>query len=84
MLLNGVFYRELETAFKSPGHFSSCRLMGVSRSGFYAWLRCQDREPDPDQFERNGQLAIVAYRARQKYPDIPHAVVNYSNELSGQ
>ena len=26
--------------------------MGVSRSGFYAWLRCQDREPDPEHEEK--------------------------------
>jgi putative transposase len=29
-----------------------CRLMGVSRSGFYDYLRRQDRDPDPEHEEK--------------------------------
>ena len=33
-----------------------CRLLGVSRSGFYDYLRRQDREPDP---EREEMLSLI-------------------------
>ena len=29
-----------------------CRLLGVSRSGFYDYLRRQDRDPDPEHEEK--------------------------------
>ena len=37
-----------------------CRLLGVSRSGFYDWLRRQHREPDPEREEKLGWVKDIA------------------------
>ena len=44
-----------------------CRLMGVSRSGFYDWLRNQDREPDPEHEEKLGWVKEVAEASDHTY-----------------
>ncbi len=44
-----------------------CRLMGVSRSGFYDWLRNQEREPDPEHEEKLGWVKEVAEASDHTY-----------------
>ena len=41
-----------------------CRLLGVSRGGFYEYLRRREREPDP---ERQEKLACVRRLAEAVY-----------------
>ena len=42
-----------------------CRLMGVSRSGFYDYLRRQDRDPDPEHEEKLEWVKDLAEAFRQ-------------------
>ncbi len=44
-----------------------CRLLGVSRSGFYDWLGRQKREPDPEREEMLGWVKDVAGSSTYTY-----------------
>lgn len=44
-----------------------CRLMGVSRSGFYDYLRRQDRDPDPEHEEKLGWVKDLAEASDNTY-----------------
>jgi putative transposase len=44
-----------------------CRLMGVSRSGFYDFVRRQGREPDPEHEERLGWVKDLAEASDHTY-----------------
>ena len=43
------FIAQVKKAY--PGQLL-CRLLGVSRSGFYDYLRRQERDPDPEHEEK--------------------------------
>ena len=44
-----------------------CRLLGVSRSGFYDYLRRQDRGPDPEREEMLGWVQDVSESSDRTY-----------------
>jgi transposase InsO family protein len=44
-----------------------CRLLGVSRSGFYDYLRRQDRDPDPEHEEKLGWVKDLAEASDNTY-----------------
>jgi transposase InsO family protein len=44
-----------------------CRLMGVSRSGFYGYLRGEDRGPDPDHEEKLEWIKDLAKASDNTY-----------------
>lgn len=44
-----------------------CRLIGVSRGGFYDYLRRQDRDPDPEHEEKRGWVKDLAEASDNTY-----------------
>jgi len=44
-----------------------CRIMGVSRSGFYEYLRRQDRDPDPEREEMLDWVKDIAEASDHTY-----------------
>jgi transposase InsO family protein len=44
-----------------------CRMMGVSRSGYYAWLRRRDQRPDPEHLEKLAWVKILAEGSDNSY-----------------
>ena len=44
-----------------------CRVMGVSRSGFYDYLRAQQRPPDPEHEEKLEWVKAVAESSKHTY-----------------
>ena len=44
-----------------------CRVMGVSRGGFYDYLRRQQREPDPEREEKLVWVKAIAKGSRHTY-----------------
>lgn len=44
-----------------------CRLMGVTRSGFYAYLHRQDRSPDPEHVEMIEWVEDIAESSKKTY-----------------
>ena len=57
----GLRYRFIAQERKAYPVKLLCRLLGVSRGGFYAYLRRQEREPDPKRTEK---LACVRHLAK--------------------
>jgi putative transposase len=44
-----------------------CRVLGVSRSGFYEYLRRQDRDPDPEHEEKLELVKKIAEASGHTY-----------------
>jgi putative transposase len=44
-----------------------CRLLGVSRGGFYDYLRRQERDPDPEHEEKRGWVKDLAEASDHTY-----------------
>gem|GEM_PF-5658946 len=44
-----------------------CRVLGVSRSGFYEYLRRQDRDPDPEHEEKLEWVKKIAEASDHTY-----------------
>jgi putative transposase len=44
-----------------------CRVLGVSRSGYYAWIRRQKRSPDPEHEEKLEWVKDLAKSSKYSY-----------------